>query len=59
MLFTLGLYYILGSLVDMAAFTQGVVGVASVPSAGVRIVVGAICLLVAARLTRQAAVEPL
>lgn len=48
-LFVLGVYYVLGSLVDVVAFAQGVVGTASVPSAAIRIVVGAVCLLLAAR----------
>ena len=49
-LFTLSVYYVLGSLVDLAAFAQGVVGTASVPSAAVRILIGGACLLAAARL---------
>ncbi len=46
----LGLYYVLGSFVDLAAFAQGVVGAASVPSAAVRILLGVLCLLAARRL---------
>jgi hypothetical protein len=42
-------YYILGSLVDLAAFAQGVVGMASVPSAAARIILGGVCLFAAAR----------
>ncbi len=42
-LFGLAVYYILGSVVDLVAFAQGVVGPASVPSAAVRIVVGCAC----------------
>lgn len=38
-------YYVLSSLVDVAAFAQGTVGPASVPSAAIRIVVGALCLV--------------
>lgn len=37
-------YYVLSSVVDLAAFAQGIVGPASVPSAVIRIAVGAICL---------------
>jgi hypothetical protein len=39
-------YYVLSSLLDLAAFAQGIVGPASVPSAAIRIAVGAICLTV-------------
>ena len=46
----LGAYYILGSFLDVAAFRDGIVGTASVPSAAVRTVVGAICLMAATRL---------
>jgi hypothetical protein len=55
-LVSLAVYYVLGSAVDLAAFAQGVVGPASVPSAVVRIVLGGACILTAARLTREAAV---
>jgi hypothetical protein len=48
-LLTLSGFYLLGSLVDLAAFAQGVVGTASVPSAAVRIVIGSVCLLAAER----------
>jgi hypothetical protein len=51
-LVSLALYYVLGSVVDLAAFAQGVVGPASVPSAAVRTILGGACLLAAARLTR-------
>ena len=50
MLTGLGVYYILGSLVDLAAFAQGLVGAASVPSAGVRILLGVLCFMAAVRL---------
>jgi len=40
-------YYVLSSLVDLLAFAHGTVGPASVPSAAIRIAVGAICLVVA------------
>src|SRR6185295_6976400 len=43
----LAVYYVLSSLVDLLAFAQGTVGPASVPSAAIRIAVGAICLVVA------------
>jgi len=46
-------YYVLGSLVDLQAFANGIVGPASVPSAAVRIGVGAVCVVVAARLLRN------
>ena len=49
-LVSLAVYCILGSLVDLAAFAQGIVGIASVPSAAVRIVLGGACLFAAARL---------
>jgi len=47
----LGIYYVLGSLVDLAAFAQGLVGTASVPSAAVRILLGALCFVAVARVT--------
>jgi hypothetical protein len=42
-------YYLLSSLVDLAAFAGGVVGAASVPSAIVRIAIGALCVFSAFR----------
>lgn len=36
-------YYVLSSVIDLAAFAQGVVGPASVPSAVVRIAIGTLC----------------
>jgi hypothetical protein len=42
-LLALGGYYILSSLVDLAAFAQGIVGPASVPSLAIRIAVGVMC----------------
>lgn len=36
-------YFVLGSLVDLAAFSQGIVGAAAVPSAVIRIAVGVVC----------------
>jgi hypothetical protein len=43
-LYALAAYYVVGSIVDVAAFAQGIVGLASVPSAALRIVVGGLCL---------------
>lgn len=40
---SLAAYYVVGSLVDLAAFDDGVVGPASVPSAVIRIAVGLVC----------------
>jgi len=54
-LIALAVYFILGSVVDLAAFAQGVVGPASVPSAAVRIGVGVLCLAVVWRLPGTAA----
>jgi hypothetical protein len=50
----LGIYYVVGSLVDLAAFAQGLVGTASVPSAAVRIFVGALCFMAVATVTAAA-----
>ena len=47
----LGVFYVLGSLVDLAAFAQGIVGPASVPSAAVRIVLGVLCFVAIRRVT--------
>jgi hypothetical protein len=49
----LGVYYVLSSVVDMAALTQGLVGIASVPSSVARVVIGGLCFLSAARLPSQ------
>jgi hypothetical protein len=49
----LATYHVLSSVVDVAAFAQGVVGSASVPSAAARVVLGGLCLLAAARLSSQ------
>jgi len=49
----LAFYYIIGSLVDLAAFNDIFVGPPGVPSAVVRIAVGVLCL-VAARRERSA-----
>jgi len=43
-------YLVLGSFVDLAALTGGVVGTAAVPSATVRIVLGGVCVFAATRL---------
>jgi hypothetical protein len=40
----LALYFILGSAVDLAAFVQGIVGSAAVPSVVVRTAIGMLCL---------------
>jgi hypothetical protein len=45
----LGGYYVVGSLVDLLAFGDGVVGPASVPSAGVRIALGMLAVVAAWR----------
>jgi uncharacterized protein YjeT (DUF2065 family) len=46
----LSAYYVLSSAVDIAALIDGVVGPASVPSAVVRIALGVVCLVLAARM---------
>lgn len=51
----LAVYYVLGSLVDLAAFMHGDVGAVSVPSVGARVAVGVLCVLVAVRLSPSAA----
>ena len=48
-LIALGAYYFLSSAVDLSAFVNDVVGLPSVPSAALRIAVGVVCLLAAAR----------
>jgi hypothetical protein len=42
-------YFVVGSVVDLSAFAQGIVGPASVPSAVVRIALGLACLVTAVR----------
>ena len=42
-------YYMVGSLVDLAAFNDNIVGLASVPSAVIRIAVGVLCAVAAWR----------
>lgn len=42
-LIALAAYYVASSVIDLAAYAEGVVGPASVPSAFVRIAVGAAC----------------
>lgn len=54
-LFALAGYYLLSSVIDLAAFAQGVVGPASVPSAVARIAIGTICVAVAGRVSTGAA----
>jgi len=56
-LLSLAAYFILGSLVDLVAYAQGVVGVASVPSAAVRIALGGACLFAVARLSVRPAIR--
>jgi hypothetical protein len=52
----LAFYYVVGSLVDVAAFAQGVVGLASLPSAVIRIALGIVCAWAAvARVESRAA----
>jgi membrane associated rhomboid family serine protease len=46
-------YYTLGSLVDLAAFWQGIVGAASVPSAGARLILAALCVAAAVKLPQE------
>ena len=46
-------YYVLGSIVDLHAFAQDIVGPASVPSAVVRIALGVVCAVVAVRVTQE------
>ena len=46
---SLAAYYVVGSLVDLAAFNDGIVGISSVPSAVVRIAVGMLCAIAAWR----------
>jgi hypothetical protein len=43
-------YFVVGSIVDFAAFAQGIVGPASVPSAAVRIALGLACAVTALRI---------
>lgn len=46
---SLAAYYVVGSLVDLAAFSDNIVGAASVPSAVIRIAVGVLCAVAAWR----------
>ena len=48
-LIALALFYVLGSVVDLAAYRESIVTSPALPSAAVRIVFGAICLFVAER----------
>ena len=43
-------YFVVGSIVDLSAFSQGVIGPASVPSAAIRITLGLACLVAALRI---------
>jgi hypothetical protein len=47
-------YLLVSSVIDLAAFISGIVGLAAVPSALVRILVGVACLFVARRARRKA-----
>jgi hypothetical protein len=51
-------YYILSSVIDLAAVAQGVVGAASVPSAVIRIAIGTICVAAAASARRRSSGTP-
>ena len=46
---SLAAYYVVGSLVDLAAFNSNIVGAAAVPSAVIRIAVGVLCVVAAWR----------
>ena len=46
---SLAAYYVVGSLVDLAAFNGNIVGAAAVPSAVIRIAVGVLCAVAAWR----------
>lgn len=48
-LLSLAGYYVVGSLVDLTAFNDNLVGLASVPSAVIRIAVGVVCAAAAWR----------
>jgi hypothetical protein len=48
-LFAVTGYLLVGSIVDLRAFADGIVGPASVPSAALRIGVGVVCVVVATR----------
>ena len=46
---SLAAYYVVGSLVDLAAFNSNIVGAAAAPSAVIRIAVGVLCAVAAWR----------
>src|SRR3954454_11174132 len=48
-------YYVVGSLVDLQAFTQAIVGPASIPSAVLRIALGVVCGAAALRVAQESA----
>lgn len=50
---SLAAYYFLSSIVDLLAFNDEIVGSLAVPSIAIRIAVGALCVLAAARSTRS------
>ena len=45
----LAFYFVIGSVVDLLAWSSGIVGSAAVPSAAIRIALGGLCLIAAAR----------
>lgn len=45
----LAFYFVIGSIVDLLAWSSGIVGSAAVPSAAIRIVLGLLCAVAAAR----------
>lgn len=49
----LAAYFVFGSLVDLMAYADGVVGPASLPSGIIRIAVGSVCLVAAFRIGRR------
>jgi hypothetical protein len=53
-LFVVAGYLLVSSVIDLAAFISGIVGLASIPSAAIRIVAAVACVLVARRARRKA-----
>jgi hypothetical protein len=54
-LWALAFYFVVGSAVDLGAFSRGTVGAAALPSGVVRIVIGGLCAVAAMRLPRESA----
>lgn len=54
----LAAYYVIGSVVDLVAFGQGVVGAAALPSATGRVLIGCLCAISVARTRRQSSHLP-